>query len=112
MAAIIDDGPRHWAVDALNRKLGRVAAMSNGMLMLLAVTAIDPGTARIVLAVGAVTLVGYACRPQPSAVPATIVDLAEVEALFMERIDGLETVTDRQAAEVTELVAEIRDQLR
>jgi hypothetical protein len=64
--------------------------MSNGTLMLLAVTTIDPGTARIVLAVGAVTLIGYACRPQPSAVPASIVDLAEVEAIVMERLDDVE----------------------
>jgi hypothetical protein len=112
MAAIIDDGPRQWAADALNRKLGRVAAMSNGTLMLLAVTTIDPGTARIVLAVGAITLIGYACRPQPSTCPATIDDLTDVELLFMRRLDGLETIADQRTAEVVQLVAEIRDQLR
>jgi hypothetical protein len=90
MAAIIDDGPRHWVTDTLNRKLGRVAAMSNGTLMLLVVTTIDPGTARIVLAVGAVTLIGYACRPQPATCPATTTDLAEVEAIVMERLDDME----------------------
>jgi hypothetical protein len=115
MAAIIDDGPRQWATDALNRKLGRVAAMSNGTLMLLAVTTIDPGTARIVLAVGAVALIGYACRPQPATCPATTDDLAEVEQIVMrvaERFDQHEDYVGEKVTEIAGMVTEIRGQVR
>jgi hypothetical protein len=112
MAAILEDGPRVWAVDTLNRKLGRVAAMANGLLMLAGVATMDPSVARIVLVVGAVALIYHACRPQPANPAATADDLAEVESLFMARIDGLETFAGQQATEVHQLVAEIRDQLR
>jgi hypothetical protein len=99
MAAIIDDGPREWVVDTLNRKLGRVLAVVAGAAMLWSVHLLEPGRARLALAIGAGILFVRAVRP-PSAGP-TVEDLAEVELLVM-----------RQHEQWASGLGEVRDDVR
>jgi hypothetical protein len=113
MAAIIDDGPRIWVVDTLNRKLGRVVAAASAVALLAQMHLLAPGNARMILAVGAIALIGYACRPQPSNPAATVDDLAEVEEIVMrlaERVDRHDN--DPRFVRLLELVTEIREQIR
>lgn len=118
MAAIIADGPGEWAVDVLNRKMGRAFAAVVAVLMLVDVAVISAGPARVALALGAAFLAGVAARPANPAdlrhAPTTA-DLAQVEAellRFREEFDEHEEFAVARAGELLELVEQIRAQLR
>jgi hypothetical protein len=105
MATIISDGPREWAADMLDRKLGRLVGAAAGLVLILGVFAVEPGWTRRACAVGGPVLVARSALPGRAT---RTEDLVELEAIIMsdraevaERLDG-----------ITDLVVEIGDQVR
>jgi hypothetical protein len=129
MAAIIEDGPRAWAIDVLDHKLGRAIGLLTGAVMLAAVFVIDPGPARLAMAIGSVVMfLRSAQRARVDPAPADLLDrtrprdvtadLAELEAVIIDmraalhereaRLDGFAALL----AGVSETVAVGADRLR
>jgi hypothetical protein len=113
MASIVADGPRDWLVDVLDRKLGRLLGAVAGATMMVAVFALEAGWARKICAVFAGVLMLRAAWPPRR--PATVAELAEVEAIVLKVRADVEARDEALADRVdgiAEMVAEIADQVR
>lgn len=109
MASIIVDGPRNWALDVLDRKLGRAFAAATGLMMLAAVFLIHPGPARLACAVFAGLLLLRAAAPRRPQV--TIDDLAQVELLVMETREHIDSRVSDARQDVVERIRDVRTEV-
>lgn len=121
MATIVAGGPVGRARSAVSGQVCRVAALVAGLVMVLPVFHIEPGTARQVCAVtAAVLLIGATLPRRPTLAPArhevaTTADIAELERELLRVREDVERRAEAFGDRldlIADLVVEIGDQVR
>ena len=107
-----------WAVDKVNRQLGRALGAMAGLVMVAAVFHLEAGTSRIICSLFAGVLLLRAAWPRRlvhPASPASIRDLIDLEKRIIavrEDVERRDDAVGDRLDGIAELVTEIRDQVR
>lgn len=115
MATIVQ-GPVERLRVAATHETDRLAAALFGLVMLVPVSHMQPGLARVLVAVAAGVFIGGAVWPRRHAsTPVSVDDLVEIEREILrtrEEVQRRTGAVDERLDGIRDLVAEIADQLR